>query len=67
MAIPRGHFKSSYGAFATRERELARTRARRDALDAAEQAVPPTAPQPSESIGGTPSDTPLADDAHPRA
>ena len=35
MPSVRDHFKSSYGAFTARERELERSRARRDARDAA--------------------------------
>jgi hypothetical protein len=38
MSAERAQFKSSYGAFVARERELARNRARRDARDAAPDA-----------------------------
>ena len=37
MPTVNDRFKSSYGAFATRERELARSRARRDARDVARE------------------------------
>jgi hypothetical protein len=37
MTIRRDQFKSSYGAFTSRERDLERSRALRDARDAAEQ------------------------------
>jgi hypothetical protein len=45
MPICRDQFKSSYGAFSARERDLARSRALRDAREAADERAagsPPT-------------------------
>ncbi|MDF1506297.1 hypothetical protein [Roseisolibacter sp. H3M3-2] len=39
MSVRRDQFKSSYGAFSARERELARSRALRDARDASDAAA----------------------------
>jgi hypothetical protein len=53
MAIRRDQFKSSYGAFTSRERDLARSRALRDARDAAEARVAdPTATREAPVTGG---------------
>jgi hypothetical protein len=46
MATTRDQFKSSYGAFAARQRELERNRARHDARDAAHD-VPGAGGQPA--------------------
>jgi hypothetical protein len=46
MATTRDQFRSSYGAHTARERALERSRARRDALDAAHE-VPRVGGQPA--------------------
>ena len=47
----RDQFKSSYGAFSARERDLERSRAQRDAREAAAQAA---ASAPTHPAGGVP-------------
>ena len=50
MTIRRDQFKSSYGAFSSRQRDLERSRALRDARDAAEQGAPESV-APRQSVG----------------
>ena len=62
MSSPRDQFKSSYGAYASQQRELERARARRDARDAHEAGTaPPLAP--GGAPPGAPAATPAPTDA----
>lgn len=52
MSTGRERPKSTYGAFATRERELQRSRARRDATDAAREAEGGEGPAEDATVTG---------------
>ncbi len=59
----RDHFKSSYGSYSTQQRELERSRARRDAADAAADAEAARIADETAGGGAAPDAEATPDDA----